>query len=369
MLIIPIIYSVFSIVYILLILQFILGWVKTKEYNQINYSGKTLASIILPVRNEEKHIADIVNDLLNQDYPNKLHEIIVIDDHSNDNTYNIVENLCKSSEKIEILSLSDTSGKKAAIKKGIKFSKGSIIITTDADCRIKNFWLSTIISFYEKYKPKIIVGPVIINNEQNIFEQMQSLEFLSLIGSGAGAIAINRAIMCNAANLAFEKEIYKGNEHEKYQSGDDILLLLKLKKKFKKSIMFLKSSNATVSTSPQKSLKALFQQRKRWTSKSRAYKDADIILTALIVFITNFLLFVSFILMWTNKDFLLSFIIIFFSKSIIDFIFLVKITKYFKKTYLLKIFIPLNFIYFFYISIIAIIGNIGKYKWKNRLVG
>ena len=153
--------------------------------------------------------------------------------------------------------------------------------------KMKNKWLLTIVSFYETKKSKMIVGPVLINSGERIFAQMQSLEFLSLVGAGAGAIGIHKPIMCNGANLAYEREIFLENSDDlltKFASGDDVLFMLKLKKRFRNDISFLKSMEATVFSKAQFSLYDFYQQRKRWISKSRAYNDLDVILTAILVF-------------------------------------------------------------------------------------
>ena len=54
---------------------------------------------------------------------------------------------------------------------------------------------------------RLLAGHEIVRNA-NDFEKLQSLEFLTLIGSGAGAIAKNQAIMCNGANLCYERKVY-----------------------------------------------------------------------------------------------------------------------------------------------------------------
>jgi cellulose synthase/poly-beta-1,6-N-acetylglucosamine synthase-like glycosyltransferase len=57
----------------------------------INQSTKL--SVIIPARNEAHNIEACINSILNQFYPNELFEIIVIDDHSEDNTAAIVKTM------------------------------------------------------------------------------------------------------------------------------------------------------------------------------------------------------------------------------------------------------------------------------------
>ncbi len=392
--------------YAVLIISFTYGWLRTKKYERkkiwnvetrhassLHSHGKTFVSILIPARNEEKNIADCINDILQQDFPEELFEIIVVDDFSTDSTTRVVEDFCKRNGNIRLIRLSGENGntdytdrtqitqiehrldknygKKRAIYKGIENSKGNLIVTTDADCRMNNEWLSTIVSFYEEFKPKMIVCPVVIL-ETGIFSRIQSLEFLSLVGSSAGAIGINRPIMCNGANLAYEKDAFlQFNDplNNKYASGDDVLFMLMLKKKFK--ILFLKSYKAIVYTKSQLTFQNFIQQRRRWVSKSKAYKDFDIIFTALIVFFTNFFLFCSFTLMWFIDYFGCLFLALFILKILVDFLFLNIIFSFFNKIRIrtvLLLFLPVEFLYFFYVSFIGILGNLQRYKWKGRKV-
>ncbi|MBI5219071.1 MAG: glycosyl transferase [Bacteroidia bacterium] len=250
-------------------------------------------------------------------------------------------------------------------------AKGDLIITTDGDCRMSDKWLSALITFYEAFKPKMIIGPVGFYNEKSIFEKIQSLEFLSLIGAGAGSAGIGHPVLCNGANLAFEKKIYiKFNNalNMDYASGDDVFLLHNLKKEYPENILFLKSADAIVFTKPQSNLYTLIQQRIRWSSKSKGFKDSDSIITAGIVWLMNISLLTVLILTFFNPVFLKLFLLLFILKSLADFLLLWKTTAFFNKQNLLFWFLPLQLVYFFYVSLIGIFGCFVKSKWKGRKI-
>ena len=168
-------------------------------------------------------------------------------------------------------------------------------------------WIDTFVSYYTNYKCKIISGPILFKHN-NIFQKLQTLEFMSLVGSGAGAISINRPIMNNGANLLFEKSLFlESNQYKDFASGDDVFLMLHAKRNDKNSIHFLKSKDAIVSTQPTKNIKGFINQRARWTSKSKIYKDFDLIFTALTVSVTNLMLVALFISSLFNKFYLILF--------------------------------------------------------------
>ena len=116
-----------------------------------------------------------LNDIIHQKYPKELFEIIVVDDFSEDNTIEVVENFIKTNnvQNIRLLNQhysllltpnSRLMGKKAALNWAINEATGELIITTDADCRMGNNWLRTIADYYTTKQPKMIIGPVCFSN-------------------------------------------------------------------------------------------------------------------------------------------------------------------------------------------------------------
>ena len=331
--------------------------------------------MILPVRNETENIIQCLEKIYKQNYPAELFEIIVVDDSSTDNTIELVGDFINknSSIKITLIELSklNLSSKKQAIAEAVKVAEGDIIVTTDADCIMQPYWLKTIAEFYEKHKPEMIIGPVCFYNEKNIFQKMQSLEFLSLISSGAASSHMGIPTMCNGANLAYEKNAFikvKGfDENNNYTSGDDIFLMHKIKNTLKGKIAFIKSYNALVQTKPQPTLNSFLNQRKRWVSKSFGYSDFPTIITALIVLLNNFSILLTWIFAIFFLDFFKIFLFVFTLKLIVDFPILMGITSFVKKKKLMYIYIPLQIIYPIYILITGINGLFGNFEWKERM--
>jgi biofilm PGA synthesis N-glycosyltransferase PgaC len=350
--------------------RYLAGWRRTVEFLPADYSPDINVSIIVPFRNEEDNILDLLNDLANQDYPVQLFEVLLIDDHSEDSTVHKVKDYCRDKSNFKLVQLPDNIfGKKAAIRSGIENSAGDLIITTDADCRTGRNWIYTITSFYiYSGKPKMIIGLVDLLPEDSFFRVFQQLEFLSLIGFGAGAAGISRPIYCNGANLIYEKELYtkfKDPLSDNYVSGDDTLFMLKAKKEHINEIKLLKSRDAIVYTRAQNTFRDLIRQRIRWTSKSKYYRDYDIIYTSIVVFALNVSVGASLVLMFAGHHWLI-YPFLFTGKSIVDFMLLNSILKFFNKKNLLKYLIICQLIYPVYILITGIAGNISGYRWKNR---
>ena len=60
-------------------------WKSIKISNK-KYDNSNFISVIISCKNEEKNIVNLIQDLRNQDFDNKKLEIIIINDHSNDQT-------------------------------------------------------------------------------------------------------------------------------------------------------------------------------------------------------------------------------------------------------------------------------------------
>lgn len=356
-------------VYSVLIIRFYIGWKSIPEHNYSENAPKNFISVIVSVRNEEKNLPGLLKQLSLQDYPQESYEVIIVNDHSTDNAKNVFDS-SNCNENISFYNLPDKiAGKKKAVNYGVSKAKGELIVTTDADCRFYCQWLDTINSFYNKNKPDMIIGPVMIDPYNSLFAELQSLEFASLIASGAGASGLKSPIMCNAANLAFKKDLYNEFSDElnnKYQSGDDMFLMLAAKKN-KKRIEFLKAKEAVVTTTAKKSLRAFVQQRLRWASKSGGYSDPFTIFTQLTVFILSSLCI--YLVVFGNFNYWGSVILasVIGVKSIIDLVLLYPTLKFFGLKKLLRWFIQLQIVYFIYVFFIAIASRFVKFEWKERV--
>lgn len=91
-------------------------------------SGK-LISVIVPLYNYERYIADCIRSITDQDYSN--FEVFVVDDASTDNSLQIARSL--QSSKVKVISQLENKGYSAAKNAGIRSSQGDLIVTLDAD--------------------------------------------------------------------------------------------------------------------------------------------------------------------------------------------------------------------------------------------
>ena len=77
------------------------AWYALPEWEiQEGWMPRTRVTVIVPARNEEKHIQACLHHILHQDYPKTLLEVIVVDDHSTDRTAAITEGFTASNLRL-----------------------------------------------------------------------------------------------------------------------------------------------------------------------------------------------------------------------------------------------------------------------------
>ena len=366
------------IAYALLIGTITIGWWGLKEVKRNDVFPDVKVSVIVAVRNEALNIETLLKSLLAQDYPSHLGEIILVDDHSSDSTVQLAAELIAQKKEQQILKLitlneKDGSGKKAALHCGIQASEGELIVITDADCTAGKLWISTISSFYAEHRPQMILGPVHMTDKGLLFGKLQSIEFMSLMSSAAGSCQAGIPILANGANMAFTRQAYEScggfSGNMQFASGDDMFLMMSIKKKFgPKAIRFLRSAKAMVKTPATLEFKAFIRQRQRWVSKSRGYTDPMLIATSMVVFLTNVWLVFTALAGIGIPGCLKLFLICFLLKMLIDLPLMIGYSRFQRSKSLLWLFPVMELLNAVYTLLIGIAGNIGKYEWKGRKV-
>lgn len=364
----------FFVLYLGLLKVLYSGFVKIVEKRKAEGAKVTHSlSVIVPFRNEERNIPHLLRDLFSQQYPKEKFEILLVNDHSEDQSILKAEEAIKTSSFSKCVFVQPAKiGKKAAITEGVKHANGTIIVTVDADCRVGDGWLDSINAMFSDNEVKMVFGPVRIEPGNLIFSKMQALEFSSLIGSGAASMAYKIPTMCNGANLAFRKEIFKevgGYEgNTQIASGDDEFLMRKIAAKFPDSIKFNDYPQSIVTTSAQGSLHAFMAQRIRWAGKWKAHHDVKSKLLALFIFSFHALLLVAPFFALDNKFALFLIGILFLCKAIAEYRFLRVVNNWLNIRWNWLAFILLQFTYSLYAVVTGFAALFVKPAWRGRKI-
>lgn len=163
-------------------------------------------SVVIPLYNREKSIIPCLESLIRQTYP--VHEIIVVDNNSSDNSYSIVEAFIEKHKDNKIILLKEVvPGPSAARNKGITQATGDIIAFTDSDCIADRNWIKEIVEAYDES-----IGGVAGNIKgympKNLVEKFLSI--FTLRGLKTSQIFKQYTLLEGgfpSANLSFRREV------------------------------------------------------------------------------------------------------------------------------------------------------------------
>lgn len=374
--------------YLLLIIFYTVSWKQMPEFVpvsiQLSEEDSIKISIIIPARNEANNIKACLDSINAQSYPGHLFEVLVIDDHSTDDTAAIVKNY--PAKKIQLISLKDylqsgaiNSYKKKAIEIAVAQATGELIITTDADCIVPKKWLQTVADFYKQTHAAFIVMPVALlpvtqsdGLGTKLLTIFQSLDFMVLQGITGASVYKKAHSMCNGANLAYTKKVFeavggfKGIDH--IASGDDMLLMHKVFSLYPDRVLYIKSPEVIVQTQAASTLKAFINQRIRWASKADKYDDTRIFAVLLLVYFFNCWLLVLLIATLFFPTLIYCLLLLLAAKTLVELIFLFPVATFFSNSKLLFYFPFAQPIHILYTIVAGWLGKFGKYSWKGREV-
>lgn len=362
---------VLALCYVYLIIYFSDAWDDLPEWSvPPAYLPSISVAVVIPVRNEGKNIVSLIQDLLDNDFPGTALRIYVIDDHSTDNTADV---LLPYHDRIEYLSLPEGCyGKKAAMSLGIQSSQAELIICLDGDCRLGRYFLASVTSYFDNHAVDFVTGLVSIEYKIGTLEAMQYLDLAGTMVIGAAGIKKKKFYIANGANMAFRKETFNvvngfhGNEN--VSSGDDMFLIKKIANLNPEKVHFLKCKDAVVTTRAERRLSDLFHQRKRWATKAKYFRHSHFIRLQVFVAIVQIWILLCFLISClTGGIGIFMGLFVLFIKWVMDYLLVAKICRYYENTNPLKYFIPgavLQFIVYGYASFSAIFSK--SYLWKGR---
>ena len=308
-------------------------------------------SLIIACRNEINNLPDLLASIENQTI--KPDEVIFIDDNSTDETFSFLQKYSQNHPLIKVIK-NNSKGKKSALLQASEITESEYILFTDADCKLHTNHCLIASNFIAKHNPDMILGAVKIEDDKNIFNIIEQIEFASLQAVTAYSALIDKPIMCNGANLIVKREKYLqyfSKINTNIASGDDMFMLHAFKKN-RLNIKYIYDTNYIVETKGTNSLSKFIKQRTRWAAKTINYTDITTILIAILVAMINILLIATLII--TPYYLIPTFFIIFLIENIILLPFLIKYKQKRVLKYYPFLFPIISILYPFYIITILI---------------
>lgn len=350
--------KIFTFGTLCLISIYFLGWILNSRKPKGKKMNLSEISVVIPFRNEEKNLYNLLDSI--QELKNSPLEFVFVNDHSEDNSFQIIDNFALNKEH-KILELEDASfGKKAALDLGIRKAKGKWILTWDADISFNVEYFSLMEELSEN---DLTILPVKMEGD-NLISVFSSLDFYYLNALNVSLSGYKVPIVASGANLLFKKEFYislvQNKKHKQYSSGDDIFLLYE----FKKAKLQINNSvlnGLSVKTPVQKTVLAILNQRLRWIGKSKRVGDTFANLIGIFGLLYHFFGFYLIVF----SEYQLYFFVL---KMLVDSLFFMPYLISLKRIEYL-FFVPLfSLFYPFYVLTILFSSLFYEPKWKNRKV-
>lgn len=330
---------------------------------------RSLISVVIAARNEEKTLPPLLRQLAAQDYPPSLFEVLVVDDFSTDRTADVVREAQGS--PFRLLQPADPKGsKKKAIEAGVRAARGSFIVITDADCTVPPQWLRTLESAHWQTGACFLAAPVKFTHDGSLLQRFQALDFLMLQGITAATVQLRLGALCNGANLAYTKAAFESVNGfagiDRVATGDDLLLMHKIWKRHPDGIRYVKSRDAIVVTDPMPGWKEFFMQRRRWGSKTLVYEDWRLVAVLGFVFLLNLAFVALLAACWTGLPALLSLLLLWLGKALAEWLFLRPVARFYGEAALLPGLFLYQPLHALYTVGVGLWSQWGRYEWKGR---
>jgi cellulose synthase/poly-beta-1,6-N-acetylglucosamine synthase-like glycosyltransferase len=220
---------------------------KTKTYPSL--------SIIIPVHNEEDSIKETVENVKSLKYP-KNKEILVVDDGSNDKTFEIVNKI----KGIKVLK-KKRGGKASALNFGIKCVKGKIVACIDSDSYPEKDSLLKTVPFFEKNVAAVTTS-VFVKNAKGILQKLQEIEYLMVSWSRKLFEYLDAIYVTPGPMSLYRRDVLlKVGGFDEKNLTEDIEIAWRLIKYNYKIKMDL---DTKVYTNVPKTVKSWWHQRLRW---------------------------------------------------------------------------------------------------------
>ena len=226
-------------------------------------SSLPLISLVVPAYNEGLVIKAAIRSLLLLDYPH--YEILVIDDGSTDDTYEKALEVAREDHLIPIRVITKRNGGKAeALNTGMTAARGEFILNMDGDSKLSSNTLRACIRHFDNPKIGAVAGNVKVINRENIWTNIQALEYVEGLAMARKAQSFMRIVNIIPGPLGmFRKTVLQqvgGYDHDTFAEDCDLTLKMLMRGW---QIAYEPTAIAWVETPSR--LLDLLKQRYRWT--------------------------------------------------------------------------------------------------------
>lgn len=232
-------------------------------------------AVVVAARDEEATIGRCLDALLAQDYPADRLTIVVANDHSTDQTADVVRQIAERASEgpsVRHLRVPDPDGhlrgKAQALHTAIASVDAELILVTDADCAPVPQWARTMAASFRDPTVGISCGLArIAPRPERWFDRVQDLDWTLLLGAVAAAAEMGAAATGMGNNMGIRKETYEavgGYASLPFSITEDFTLVRAVTEETSWRVRFPLDRQSTVWTLPADGIAEAYAQRRRW---------------------------------------------------------------------------------------------------------
>ena len=220
----------------------------------------------MPVRNEERYIGTVLQQLLNQSLDSEKYEILVVDGQSTDKTRKIVQAMQVENSNVQLLNNPDCLSSSAR-NVGSKHARGQFVLFVDGHCNIvHNDMLEIALEAFLKGERCVSRPQPLVAQQENSFSSAIVLARHSLIGHGARSMIYNNTAQhCSplTAGCGYELGLYweLGGVDESFDAAEDLEFNYRVQEA---GVDAYHSEKFSIEYIPRNSMSALFRQLYRY---------------------------------------------------------------------------------------------------------
>jgi len=314
-----ILFLIFIICIVVQLYFYLFVYYRFSQYEERSSSFKKGVSVVICGYNEEKYWEGLVEQLLQQDYPN--FEIVLVNDQSTDNTKFIFKQW-ENHPKIKLVDIKEEIkkglGKKFALTLGIKAAKYDYLLLTDADCYPKsNQWIKSMTQHFAT--KDIVLGYGAYEKRKGFLNKLIRFDTFQVAIQYFSYALMGKAYMGVGRNLAYKKDLFFENKgfasHLHLPSGDDDLFIKEVSTPLNTAISSMLSSHTL--SEPKTTWKSWIRQKSRHLSTGLYYKTYHKQMLGMWIF-SQTLFWILFLILLAKHFFIPYLISLFFIRLIVQ---------------------------------------------------
>lgn len=232
-------------------------------------SPQPRVSILITCRNEEEDLPDCLASLEQIDYPADLLQVILVDDHSTDNTASLLKEAADKNTYFEFYSGNDfeethLNAKARGIARAASKATGEWLFITDADAVIPPTWVKHMLSGLEE-NAGMIVAPT-FTRHHNFVTLLEKIAGMYTIPIGWGFAGWGIALNGLGPNMAIRRNVYEqagGLENADFTIAED-MAMFRMAKNNGYDIKYHMDEQTLIELKPVKTFKQVISQQRRW---------------------------------------------------------------------------------------------------------